>query len=116
METKQNMIEKANKLIAVPFCYQGLKDAAQNWIDAVGTENEKASAKTLVDEAAADIMPIDAVIGFMKSEDAAKHFGADVAAGMAKHAEEIKAAGAVYCDCEACSAALDILNNKDAIL
>ena len=35
--------------------------------------------------------------------------GEEAAAGMLAHAEEIKAAGAKYCDCAACTAAHELL-------
>ena len=43
-------------------------------------------------------------------------FGAESAKDVAAHAREIKAAGAVYCDCPACAAAEAILEKKDMLL
>ena len=45
----------------------------------------------------------------------AKVFG-DAAKGVLAHAEEIKAAGAKYCDCPACAACEAILAKKEEIL
>ena len=42
-------------------------------------------------------------------------FGAD-APNVAKHGEEIKAAGAKYCDCPACAAVEAILSKKAEML
>lgn len=61
-------------------------------------------------------MPIDNLIAFARSEKGQAYFGADAAAGIAEHAEEIKAAGARYCDCPACAAAEAILVHRDALL
>lgn len=116
METKEVMIEKVKKVMEAPSCCAELKTAAQNWLNAIGTDHEKAMAQALVDELNADILPVDAVIDFMKTDAAAAHLGADRVAGIAKHMEEIKATGAKYCDCPACSAGLDVLNNKESIL
>ena len=59
------------------------------------------------------IMPIDGLIAFAGSEMGAQVFGAEKAKGVLAHAEEIKAAGAKYCDCPACAACEAILEKKD---
>ena len=46
----------------------------------------------------------------------AQIFGAEGAAGLLAHAQELKAAGAKYCDCPACAAAAAILEKKDELL
>ena len=46
----------------------------------------------------------------------AQVFGADGAKKILAHAEEIKAAGAKYCDCPACAACEALLNKKSEIL
>ena len=97
-------------------CSKEAKAAAQTWLDAVGTENEAAATKTYIAELEADIMPVDGLIGFAKSDMGAQVFGADKAKEVAAHAKEIKAAGAKYCDCPACAAADAILEKKDDIL
>ena len=63
-----------------------------------------------------DIMPIDTLIAFAESDAGAKVFGEEHAKEVAAHAKEIKEAGAVYCDCPACSAAAAILAKKDELL
>ena len=60
-------------------------------------------------------MPIDNLISFAGSEAGAALFGADTAANIAVHAKEIKAAGAKFCDCPACTPALAILREVGAI-
>ena len=61
-------------------------------------------------------MPIDQLIGFAGSAKGEEYFGADAAKGIAVHAREIKAAGAKYCDCPACSVVEDILRKKEDML
>ena len=107
--------EKSRELIASSTCYAGLKDAAQAWLDAVGTENEAQETEKYIAELEADIMPIDNLIAFAESEGGAKVFG-DNAPGVATHAKEIKAAGAKYCDCPACAAVEAILAKKEDML
>lgn len=116
METREAMIEKVKKMMEAPSCCETLRTAAQNWIDAAGTAEEKTAAQKFVDELEADVLPVDAVLAFMQSDAATAKFGAELAEKFTKHMTEIKAAGAKYCDCPACSAGLDILKNKEAIL
>lgn len=61
-------------------------------------------------------MPIYILINFAKSDKAIQYFGKDKANDVASHAEEIKSAGAKYCDCPACTAAMTILEKKKLLL
>lgn len=116
MMDKNTLIAKTHELQASPSCYAGLKEAGQNWIDAIGTPGERKAAENFVAELEADILPIDAVISFMQSDAAAAHFGAEQAAGIAAHAQEVQAAGGKYCDCPACAAGLAILDSREVLL
>ncbi|BCI59818.1 molecular chaperone Hsp90 [[Clostridium] leptum] len=110
------IVEKTHELIKSPTCSSETKEAAQRWLDAVGTDAEKEETQKYVDELEADIMPIDNLINFAQSEQGAQYFGADAAANIAAHAKEIKAAGARYCDCPACSIVATILEKKSELL
>ena len=103
------VIEETKKLIAAPSCSQEAKDAANAWLEAVGTDKEETQTKDYIAELE-DIMPIDGLIGFAGSEAGAAVFGADKAKEVEAHAKEIKAAGAKYCDCPACAACEVILS------
>ena len=113
---KEYIIEKAKELIAAHSCCAEAKEAAQNWLDAIGTPDEAQAAKKLIAELEEDVEPIDDLIAFGKSDRCAQIFGAEGAAGLLAHAQELKAAGAKYCDCPACAAAAAILEKKDALL
>ena len=63
-----------------------------------------------------DIMPIDDLIGFAMSDAGKACFGEKMAQDISTHAQEIKAKGALYCDCPACQAAEAILKKKDLLL
>ena len=102
-------------LQALSACKE-VKEAAQNYLDAAGTEKEADAATAYVKELEADIMPIDGLISFAGSDMGAQVFGADGAKKILAHAEEIKAAGAKYCDCPACAACEALLNKKSEIL
>lgn len=114
-ELREFIVEETQKLKATSFCCKELKEAAQSWLDAVGTEREEAETKKYIQELEADIIPVDGLIGFAESESGAQVFGAEKAKEIAAHGREIKSAGAKYCDCPACAAAEAILAKKDSI-
>ena len=103
-------------LLAAPSACKEIKEAAQNYLDAVGKEGEAEAAKAYVAELEADIMPIDGLIAFAESDMGAKVFGADGVKNVLIHAKERKEAGEKYCDCPACAACEELLNKKDEIL
>lgn len=109
-------VQKTHELMNAHSCSSETKKAAQDWLDAIGTEREAAETKKYVDELEADIMPIDNLIGFAESDGGAQVFGAEKAKEVAAHAREIKAAGAKYCDCPACVAVAEILEKKESLL
>lgn len=108
--------EQAEILITADTCCPEAKGAAENFLAALGTEKEAAATKALITEMEEDIMPIDQLIDFAQSDAALQVFGAEMAKGVAAHGKEIKAAGAIYCDCPACVAAAAILGKKDELL
>ncbi|MDO4285645.1 MAG: molecular chaperone Hsp90 [Eubacteriales bacterium] len=105
--------EKTQELIAAQTCSQEAREAAQAWLDAVGTEREAQETEKYIAELEADIMPIDGLIGFAESEMGAKVFGEEKTKEVAAHAKQIKASGAKYCDCPACAACEAILAKKE---
>lgn len=108
--------ELTEDLLAAPSACKEIKDAAQNYLNAVGTEKESEVAKAYVDELEADIMPIDGLIAFAESDMGAKVFGEEGAKNILMHAKDRKAAGEKYCDCPACAACEALLNKKSEIL
>ncbi len=99
-------------LDAVSACPE-FKEAAQKYLDSIGTENEAEAGKILVAEAEEDICTIDNTIEFMATDLAKQIFGEEVAKEKHEHAKEVKANGGVYCDCPGCTAAKAIIDNKD---
>lgn len=108
--------ELTEDLLAAPSACAEVKETAQNYLDAIGSENEAAAAKTFVAELEEDIMPIDGLIAFAESDMGAKVFGEEGAKNILIHAKEIKSNGAKYCDCPACAACEALLEKKDEIL
>lgn len=113
---KENAVNKVKELMQAFSCCAEAKAAAQNWLDALGTEKEAQQAKNLIAELEMDIMPVDGLIAFAGSEAGAKVFGEEKAKEVKAHGEELKASGKKYCDCPACAAAEAILVMKDDIL
>ena len=112
---KAYVTEKTKELIAAASCSAEAKEAANAWLEAVGTEKEAEVTKNYIAELEEDIMPIDGLIAFAGSDMGSKVFG-EAAKGVLAHAEEIKAAGAKYCACPACAACEAILSKKDEML
>ncbi|MFR7591100.1 MAG: molecular chaperone Hsp90 [Longibaculum sp.] len=110
------VVAKVYDLMSAESCCKDAKDAAKAWLNALGSEDAVLKAKALITELEEDIMPIDDLIGFADSAAGRKYFGEDVAKSIADHAKDIKNQGAKYCDCPACTAAKDILENKDMLL
>ncbi len=115
-QTLDFVVEKTNELIAAPSCSDEAREAAQAWLDAVGTASETEQTKLYIAELEDDIVTVDGLIAFAGSEAGISHFGADTAKNIEEHAKEIKANGAKYCDCPACTAVAAILEKKEAIL
>ena len=115
-ETLNFVKEQTAALIAAPSCSAEAKAAAEKWLAAVGTAEEAEATKAYVAELEADIMPIDGLIAFADSDAGVGVFGAELAKNILAHAEEIKAAGAEYCDCPACAACKAILEKKAELL
>lgn len=107
---------KTHELMNAFSCSEEAKQAAQSWLDAIGTDKEKEETKKYLQELEEDIVTIDGLISFAGSSAGVEHFGEEAANNIVLHAKEIKANGAKYCDCPACVAALAILEKKDEIL
>lgn len=63
-ETRAFVTEKLNDLLAAPMACAEVKEAAENWLAASGTDREAEETKQLIAELEADIIPIDGLIAF----------------------------------------------------
>ena len=72
---KTYVTEKTKELIAATSCSAEAKEAANAWLEAVGTEKEAEVTKNYIAELEEDIMPIDGLIAFAGSDMGAKVFG-----------------------------------------
>lgn len=107
------IVEKTHELMSAPSCSEEAKNAAQSWLNAIGTEGEAEETKKYFAELKEDVVTIDNLIGFAGSDAGKAHFGVELASHILEHAKDIKAQGAQYCDCPACTAALAILEKEE---
>lgn len=112
----QNIIIEKTKELLNTHCYEGLRTAAKEWLESVGTAKEKEAGKKYADMLEESIVDIDAVINLFTSEKGIEKFGRETADKIASHAKEIKAKGAKWCDCPACTAAMEVLKYKEDLL
>ncbi len=103
----KDAVAKAEELVKAPSCYSVLKEKAQAWLDAIGSDCEFAAAVEFIAETKADIVPIDKLIAMAEKSGNAE---------LLAHAKEVKAKGGKYCDCPACTLAAEIIAMENIIL
>ena len=96
---RQDLAEETRRLVNIEWARPELKAAAQAWLDTMedgeaNAEPSKAFVKAL-EESICTVEELAAVPQF------------------AEHAAELKAKGALFCDCEACTIAADLLSKKE---
>lgn len=114
--TKTTITDLINQLSAAHSCCPEAKQAAQDYLAAIDTPNELTAAQRLLAELAQDIVLVDDLIAFARSESANQLFGTEGAKNLAAHGQALKAGGVPYCDCPACTAALAILKLGEDLL
>ena len=113
--THTQLTQLVQALLDAPQSNPTVKEFAQSWLDAEGTEKQAELTKQLVSVAEQNIALIDETIGFAGSELATQILGEDGAANLLQHAKEIKAQGAEFCDCPGCIACKNIIDLKSEI-
>ena len=96
---RQDLAEETRRLVNIEWARPELKAAAQAWLDTMedgeaNAEPAKAFVKALEDS----ICTVDELAAVPQ---------------FAEHAAELKAKGALFCDCEACTIAADLLSKKE---
>ena len=114
--THTRLTQLVQALLDAPKSTPTVKEFAQSWFDAEGTEKQAELTKQLVSVAEQNIALIDETIGFAGSELATQILGEEGAANLLQHAKDIKAEGAEFCDCAACVAAKNIIDLKAEIM
>ena len=96
---REDLADKTRQLIAVEWARPELKAAAQAWLDTMddGTANAE-PAKAYIKALEESVCTVEELAAVPQ---------------LAEHAAELKAKGALLCDCEACTLAADILSKKE---
>lgn len=113
---KQTLIDKIKELAASPSCCEELKLAVQYYLDALDKPHEKSAAENLIKVTKASVTPIELLVIWAHSNSTIEKFGAELAKKFAAHADALKASGAKYCNCSACTLGLEVLDHKDVLL
>lgn len=103
--------KKVEELIAAQSCFPELKKAGEDYLASIGKADENEKFEALIKGAEACKSPIDACIGFLKSDMGKQIYGASVDAVL-KEAEDKKAQGEDTCICPACQACKAIINES----
>ncbi|MBS6675060.1 hypothetical protein [Veillonella sp.] len=114
--TYTQLSQLVQALLDAPKSNPTVKEFAQFWFDAEGTEKQAELTKQLVSVAEQNIALIDEVIDYARSERAIQSLGEEGAANLLQHAKDLKAQGAEFCDCQACVAAKNIIDLKAEIM
>ena len=96
---RQDLAEETRRLVNIEWARPELKAAAQAWLDTM--EDGEANAEA----ARAYVKALEDSICTVDELAAVPQF--------AEHAAELKAKGALFCDCAACSLCADILSKKE---
>ena len=110
--THTQLSQLVQALLDAPKSNPTVKEFAQSWFDAEGTEKQAELTKQLVSVAEQNI----ALIDYARSELAIHSLGEEGAANLLQHAKDLKAQGAEFCDCQACVAAKNIIDLKAEIM
>ena len=96
---RQDLAEETRRLVNIEWARPELKAAAQAWLDTM--EDGEANAEP----AKAFVKALEESICTVEELAAVPQF--------AEHAAELKAKGALFCDCEACTIVADLLSKKE---
>lgn len=111
-ETFDFVAERVDILANSGASTQVTKDAANAWKEAVAADNSDAAVEEattkLLDVIEGRPTTIDGVITFFEGP-AIERLGAELAANVLAMQKQRKEQGAKWCNCEACSAAVEIL-------
>lgn len=111
----EKTIEKTKVLLS-GWCCDELREAAQNWLSALGTDSQKSAGENYIAVLEDSIVSVDGMLEFLPTKEAKAKFGEETANKFYEHAKELKALGIVNCDCPACTAASAVLELKENIL
>ena len=113
---KQTLLKKIWNMAISPSCHPELREVTRNYFSVLGTAEEKIAAQNFITALEAKVEPIETLVIFAHSNRAIEMFGAERAKIFAANADALKASGAKWCNCRACTLGLEILEHKDILL
>ena len=113
--THTQLTQLVQAFLDAPTSNATVKEFAQSWLDAEGTEKQAELTKQLVSVAEQNIALIDEVIAYAGSKRAVQELGEEGAANLLQHAKDIKAKGAEFCDCPGCTACKHVIDLRAEI-
>ena len=113
MHRADDIADKVRKLIEAEYCYDDLAILAEEWLESMDTPLFNEKTKQLIAELKEDIMPIDELIHYCETYRSDWFASKEEADDLLNHAQGIKKSGGLYCDCEACTLAQEILKSLD---
>lgn len=113
---KQTLLKKIWDMAMSPSCHPDLREVTKNYFSLLGSAQEKAAAQDFIAELQASVVKIEALLIFAHSNSSIEMLGAERAKLFAANADALKAKGAKYCNCKACTIGLEVLQHKDILL
>ena len=113
---KQTLLKKIWDMAMSPSCHPDLREVAKNYFSVLGSAEEKSAAQDFIAELQDSVVKIEQLLIFAHSNSAVEMFGAERAKIFAANADALKASGAKYCNCRACTIGLEILQHKEILL
>lgn len=110
---KQTLIERLKAMSASPSCNDVVKQAIRVYLASLALE--KIAVDNLLATLEDNLVDVDEMLQTAYSGEAIKYFGVEGAKKFVDNAEALKAAGAKYCNCLACTVAREVLDNKDVL-
>jgi len=116
LELKQALLKKVWEMAVSPSCHPNLREKVKRYFSVLGTPDEKKAAEDFIAKLKECVVPIELLVINAHSNHAIEMFGVAGAKKFAANADALKASGAKYCNCRACTIGLHILENKDVLL
>lgn len=109
---KQTLIEKLKTASASPSCCDVVKQAVKVYLASLAFE--KIAVDNLLAALEDNLVDVDEMLS-LPHDDAVKYFGVEGAKKFVDNAKALKASGAQYCNCLACTVAREVRENKDLL-
>ncbi|MBQ1332404.1 MAG: hypothetical protein IIY36_05670, partial [Lachnospiraceae bacterium] len=101
--------------VAAPSSCPELKEAANKWLAAAGTDAQEEAAKNLIAELEEDVCTTEDLLNLVTSDRGRQIFGEEKAGQIAEEARQMIAAGQMICPCPGCQAGHAVLEVKEGL-